>query len=191
MIPTAALLASAGATIVLIAACVWIAKTTAELRQELDQLKAQERFAPPGEPEAGRRTPQRMMRALYPERSNPLDIVGGIPAGPAFAVGGVLALLAVVLGLTGSAPAPQPRPEAEAVATLRAAMDSVAGDVRKLRDSLRLTAAASAAPRPTAPTARPSRRPAPTHAASPPPSPQLPPAPSIQPTQAGVQTTPP
>jgi hypothetical protein len=186
MIPTAALLASAAATVVVIAACLRIAKATAELRQDLDELKRRDRFAPPAEPETGRPPSPRMMSALYPERGNPLDFVSGIPAAPAFALGGTLTLLAGILGLMSPAPTTsQSRPDAE-VAALRT-VDSMAVEVRRLTDSLRLAVVLGA--RPQQGQARPVRQSTPARPASVPSPLEIPPAPSLQPGESGLQVS--
>jgi hypothetical protein len=193
MIPAAALLASAGATVAVAAACIFVAKSTAELRREVDELKARGGVALPAPPAAGARGPQRMMSALYPERHSPLDWLAGVPAWPAFAAATGLAIVGAVLGLSAAGPGPQVPPQREAeIATLRAAVDSVSGEVHRLGDSLRMVRAASAgsSPRPAAAVPRPSRRSPTGRPASLPASPILPPPPSLQQIPAGAQTTP-
>jgi hypothetical protein len=187
-----ALLAFAASVIALAAACVLVAKATAVLRNDMDELKARDRFVAPSVPEVGRGT-HRMMNALYPERASRLDWLTGIPAWPGFAAAAVLALAGGLLGLAGPAPAaPAPDEQEAEVATLRATVDSLTGRVRTLSDSLRLVVADSVKPaaRSARATARLPRRPAPTKAASVPASPVLPPPPSLQQIQAGTQPAP-
>lgn len=190
---TVALLTAAGSVIALAAACAVVANATAALRKDVDDLKARDRFAAPPMPEGGGRGPQRMMGALYPEGPSLLERLTGVPAWPGFAAAAVLALAGGLLGLAASPPAPPVAVERQTeIATLRATVDSMTGEVRRLSDSLRLAVASSAKPatRLAATTARPPRRATPGRAASVSAAPLLPPPPSLQPMQAGTPTVP-
>ena len=137
-----------------------------------------------------------MMSALYPERRERLEWLAGVPGWPGFVAAAILGLAGSVLAVVGdrSAPRVPVGPQAD-IATLRAAVDSAAGDVRRLRDSLRLAVAAraehatrGAAARtphvPRVPTAGRAR------AATVPASPILPPPPALQQIQAETATPP-
>ena len=178
MTTAAIFLVSSGATIAVTGACVWVAKALAELRQELEELKSRSPSAPPAPAEAGGRTPPRMMSALYPERRGALDSLSGVPGWPGLALAAGLALIAMGLSFTtGDRARELPTEKPIAIAPLRAAVDSMSGEIRKLGDSLRVLAARTG-PQPAAPVARPVWRPAPVRSKSQ--EAVLPPAPSLQ-----------
>ena len=193
----AALLASAG-VIALATACLLVAKATAVLRKDVDELKTRDRFAGPPVLAGPRRGHRPMMSGLYAERRSRLEWLTGVPAWPGLAAAAMLGLAGSVLGVVSGPPARQVSVDRQAeVASLRATVDSMNDEVRRLGDSLRPTAAGSVAgsgehatrvagvTTPRAP-----RRPATGRAAPVMASPVLPPPPPLQEIQAGAATPP-
>ncbi len=189
----AALLASAG-VMALATACLLVAKVAAVLRQDVDELKARDRFAVPPVLERAGRGQRPMMSGLYAERRSRLEWLTGVPAWPGLAAAAVLGLAGSVLGIASGPPARPVSVDRQAeIASLRAAVDSLNDEVRRLGDSLRPAVAGTVAgsgehatrvARATAPRAP--RRPAAPVIASP----VLPPPPPLQEIQAGAATAP-
>jgi hypothetical protein len=193
----AALLASAG-VIALSTACLLVAKATAVLRKDVDELKARDRFAAPPVLEGAGRGHRPMMSGLYAERRGQLEWLTGVPAWPGLAAAAMLGLAGSVLGVASGPPARPVSVDRQAeIASLRAAVDSLNHEVRRLGDSLRPAVAGTVAgsgehatrvARVT--TLRVPRRPAADPAAPVIASPVLPPPPSLQEIQAGTATPP-
>jgi hypothetical protein len=169
-----------------VAAVVQIARQSARLREELDELRARSPAPVPATRPRGDVHP--MFGQLYEEKPGLLDGIGAWPGVPlACAAAGLFAV-----GLVTNRPEPVGRGPADStvaveLAAARQRHDSLASTVAQLRDSLavlqRPSAAGGPAARASAPRPRPTaKRAGPTQLASPatsPPAPGVAPLPSL------------
>ncbi len=175
------LLAAAGAVSAVGWATLAVARSLAKLRTELEAYKESQRPAPPvAQPGRPGRPSAPTFGGLYEARPSPLAGLGEQPWTLPLLAGGACTVLALLLGFSSRPATPEGPDPAQEVAAMRTALDSVAGRVKILEDSLQtLRTATVATPARTTLAAR-----TPRGSAEIPPAPVIPAAPAIRPAPA-------